>query len=83
MLGTVIMSGILQCYLSLMFLIVVPATGIVIFFLYGSTPRLLDESGSGYNRLVVVAEHMNAADWTVFYGENTIINSFLNRPLEP
>lgn len=40
---------------------------------------LLIESRSGYNRLVVIAEHMNATDKTVFYGESTIISSFLNR----
>ena len=84
LLGTVIMSGILQCYLSLMVLIVVPAIDIVIFFLCVSTPRrLLVESESRHDRFVVVAEHMNAMDRRLFYGENTITNSFLNRPLKP
>jgi hypothetical protein len=84
LLGTIVMSGIFQCYLSLAFLVVIPVTGTVIFCLYGSTPRrLLVEDASEYNRLIVVAEHMNSMDWTVFYGESTIINSLLNRPLEP
>ncbi|OJD36530.1 peptidase family m3 [Diplodia corticola] len=84
LLGMIIMSGIFRCYLSLTFLIVIPVTGVVIFCLHGSTPRrLLVQEQSDYNRLVVVAEHMNATDWMVFYGESTIVNSLLNRPLEP
>lgn len=84
MIGMIIMSGILECYLSLAFLCAVSATGFVTFSLYGRTPRrLLVESTSNYNRVVVVAEHMNTIDWTVFYGESTIVNSLLNRPLEP
>jgi hypothetical protein len=84
LLGTIVMSGILQCYLSLAFLVAVPVTGSVVFSLYGSTPRrLLVEKVSAYNRLIVVAEHMNTVDWIVFYGESTVVNSLLNRPLEP
>ncbi|KAF3211110.1 hypothetical protein TWF191_010987 [Orbilia oligospora] len=37
---------------------------------------------SPFNRAVVVAEHMNATEWTVFYGESSIINSLLNKQLE-
>jgi hypothetical protein len=82
--GSIIMSGFFQCYLSLAFLLLTLATGIITFFLYGSTPRrLLNHNGSGFNRLIVVAEHMNSMDWTIFYGDSTVINSLLNRPLEP
>ena len=84
LLGMIIMSSVLQCYLSLGFLVVVPATGIVIFCLFGSTPRrLLVEDVSEYNRLLIVSEHITTMDWTVFYGESTLVNSLLNRPLEP
>ncbi|KAI9654121.1 MAG: hypothetical protein M1829_000975 [Trizodia sp. TS-e1964] len=41
LLGIASMSAILECYLSLAFLIVVPSTGFVIFCLYGITPRRL------------------------------------------
>lgn len=84
LLGMITMSSILRCYLALTFLVVVPLTGSVIFSIYGSKPRgLLVSDSSSYNRLVLVAEHMNAMDWIVFYGESTIVNSLLNRPLEP
>ncbi|RHZ67142.1 uncharacterized protein CDV56_107392 [Aspergillus thermomutatus] len=81
--GMIIMSGILQCYLSLAFLVAIPATGLVVSVLFGSRPRrLLVDGHSSYNRLVLVTKHMNHMDWTVFYGESTIVNSLLNRPLE-
>lgn len=84
LLGMIVMSGILQCYLSLAFVMAVPVTGSIVFSLYGSTPRrLLVEKVSAYNRLIVAAEHMNTMDWIVFYGESTVVNSLLNRPLEP
>jgi hypothetical protein len=87
LLGMIIMSGVLQCYLSLAFLIAIPVTGVVIFCLYGTTPRRLlvqkDQEEKAYNRMIVVAEHMNSIDWIVFYGESTTVNSLLNRPLEP
>jgi hypothetical protein len=87
LLGMIAMCIILQTYLAMAFLLVVPLTGTVIFALYGSSPRglLVTEpvSGKRYNRLILVAEHVNAADWIVFYGESTIVNSLLNRPLEP
>ncbi|KAL6231300.1 hypothetical protein BDW75DRAFT_47986 [Aspergillus navahoensis] len=82
--GMTLMSGILQCYVALAFLVAIPATGLVISALFGSRPRkLLVEDRSPYNRLVLVAKHMNHADWILFYGESSIVNSLLNRPLEP
>ncbi|KAL4928128.1 uncharacterized protein BDV17DRAFT_101256 [Aspergillus undulatus] len=82
--GMIIMSGILECYVALGFLVAIPATGLVISALFGSRPRkLLIDSHSRYNRLVLVTKHMNHTDWIVFYGESTIVNSLLNRPLEP
>lgn len=84
LLGMIILSGIFQCYLSIAFLILIPVTGTVLLCLYGSTPRrLLKNNESEYNRLIIVAKHMNAMDWTIYYGESTILNSLLNKPLEP
>ena len=77
---------ILGTYIALAFLVAIPVTGVVIFILYGSTPRglLVSQSGSNrVNRLILVAEHMNSAHWTAFYGESTIVNSLLNRPIKP
>ncbi|KAF6224655.1 hypothetical protein HO173_012927 [Letharia columbiana] len=83
LLGTIIMSCILQCYLALAFLVIVPLTGSVVLLIHGSRPRgLLIEHNSPYNRLIVTAEHLNATNWIVFYGESTIVNSLLNRALE-
>lgn len=82
--GTIVVSGILQCYLSLAFVVTVLVTGSVVSSLYGSTPRrLLVEKVSASNHLIVAAEHMNTVDWIVFYGESIVVNSLLNRPLEP
>lgn len=79
----IVMSAILQTYLSLAFLVLMPITGGVISALHESNPRgLLVQKPSMWNRLILVAEHENTADWTVFYGESTIINSLLNRPLK-
>ncbi|GIC87633.1 uncharacterized protein Aud_004019 [Aspergillus udagawae] len=83
-LGMIVMSAILRCYLSLAFSAVALGTGLVTFILYGCQPRrLLVQDRSDYNRLVLVTEHMNSTKWIVFYGESTIVNSLLNRPLEP
>ncbi|GAP83673.2 putative peptidase family M3 [Rosellinia necatrix] len=84
LLGMIVMSGILQTWLSLAFLVLMPITGIVVFALHGRNPRrLLVEKPTPWNRLVLVAEHENTTDWVAFYGESTIINSLLNRPLKP
>lgn len=82
--GSVIMSAFFQTWISFAFLLLIPVTGMVVFCLYGSQPRrLLVEKKSEYIRLLLVTEHMNSADWLVIYGESTIVNSLLNRPLEP
>lgn len=80
----VVMSICLQTWLSLAFLVLMPTTGFIVFIIYGNNPRrLLVENKSDYNRLIVVAEHENTTDWKVFYGESTVLNNLLNRPLEP
>jgi hypothetical protein len=84
LIGTIIISAFLQIWISFAFLLLVPVTGIAVSSLYGSRPRrLLVDKLSKFNRLIVVTEHMNSADWLVIYGESTIINSLLNRPLKP
>jgi len=77
---------ILGTHIALAFLVAIPTTGGVIFILYGSTPKGLlisKSSGNRVNRLILVAEHMNSAHWTTFYGENILVNSLLDRPIEP
>jgi hypothetical protein len=88
--GMVVMCIILQTWIALAFLLVVPVTGSVISALYGATPRDLLEKDpkdpnkpQRYSRLILVGEHGNVANWTVFYGDSIYLNSLLNRPLEP
>lgn len=84
LLAMITMSAILKTYLSLAFFILMPLTGSVVFALYGANPRsLLVDKASRFNRLVLVTEHVNSTDWIAFYGESTIVNSLLNRPLSP
>ncbi|KIM95444.1 hypothetical protein OIDMADRAFT_134497 [Oidiodendron maius Zn] len=84
LIAIILMSAIFQTWISFTFLAFVPFTGMAVFCLYGNRPRrLLVENKSEYTRLLVVTEHMNSANWLVIYGESTIVNSLINRPLEP
>lgn len=84
LLAMIAMSVILRTYLSLAFLVLMPVTGGVVFALHGSNPRgLRVQTPTKWNRLILVAEHENTMDWIVFYGETTILNSLINRPLKP
>ncbi|KAI1206346.1 uncharacterized protein F4807DRAFT_236774 [Annulohypoxylon truncatum] len=84
LLAMIVMSVILRTYLSFTFLILMPVTGGVLFALHGSNPRgLLVHKATRWNRLILVAEHENTTDWVAFYGEATILNSLINRPLKP
>lgn len=78
------MCVILGTYIALAFLGLMPISGVIVSFLYGGNPReLLVMDESPYNRAVIVMDHSNTTDWTVFYGESTLVNSLLNRPLRP
>lgn len=66
-------------YLSSSFLIVVTLTGITIHIAHSCEPRKLGNTdGSGFNRLVIVAQYMNEREWRLFFGESTGINALLN-----
>lgn len=80
--GLLVLAIIMQCWLTLAFLIDVPLTGLIVFYLRSGNPRVLRvDHGSDFNRIVVATLHMNATNWMCFYGESTIVNSLLNRPL--
>lgn len=84
LLAIVLISIILQAWVSLAFLVLMPITGSVVTMIYGNNPRrLLVNECSSFNRLILVAEHANTTRWIVFYGESTILSSLLNRPLKP
>lgn len=83
----VVFSGLMYCWLTLAFLVVVPATGALVFLTHGGKPRELrlpaqiNKSAAQYNRLVVAALHMNDSEWLAFYGESGLVNSLLNHRL--
>lgn len=80
--GMVAFSIVSTSWLFLTFLLLVTATGYVISRLFPAGPRRLRvDRGSGYNRLVLSAQHMNATHWTIYYGESSVVNSLLNWPL--
>ncbi|KAK2831919.1 hypothetical protein FQN49_007037 [Arthroderma sp. PD_2] len=82
--GMLVMSAFLETWISFAFYLLIPTTGLVVFALHGSRPRrLLVDRPSDYIRLLLISEHMNSAEWIVVYGESSIVNSLLNRPLEP
>ncbi|CAI7571861.1 unnamed protein product [Penicillium bialowiezense] len=82
--GLLIMSVILNCFMMIGFLGALLLSGVVIHFIHGGGPRkLLVEAGSEYNRVVVSAMHTNETNWKIFYGESSIVNSLVNRPLSP
>ncbi|KAI0907409.1 hypothetical protein F4823DRAFT_553607 [Ustulina deusta] len=88
--GWVILAGLIataalaRSWIALAFLIIMPLTGSVVYLVHGGRPRRLGakaDSGSRYNRLVVVTRHMNESQWQVYYGESSVVNSLLNWPL--
>ena len=79
----IVFALLLECYIGLAFLILVPITGLLIFFLYGNRPRTLRSQGFGESdRIIVVTEHPNSTNWKVFCGEGAIVNPILNLPLK-
>ncbi|KAI1206348.1 uncharacterized protein F4807DRAFT_439762 [Annulohypoxylon truncatum] len=82
LLGLIVTTIALKCYISAAFLLVIPATGTIVYITRGGDPPTLRVTrGSNYNRLVIAALHMNETDWLAFYGEATIVNALLNLPL--
>ncbi|KAF5579835.1 peptidase family M3 [Fusarium pseudocircinatum] len=82
--STLLISGFFELWICFSFVLLLPATGIVVSLLFGTGPRkLLVEAPSNYVRLVIIAEHMNTDSWKLVIGESSIVNSLLNRPLQP
>ncbi|KAI1077708.1 hypothetical protein F5B20DRAFT_259428 [Whalleya microplaca] len=83
-LGFIVFGCLMRSWIMVSFYSIVLLTGMIIFLLHGGKPRRLRvEHGSDYNRLVVVAEHMNETNWQVYYGESSLVNSMLNWTLRP
>jgi hypothetical protein len=80
--GLFVLTIIMQCYWALAFLVLMPLTGASITRIHVKGPRYLNIEGSSpFNRLVVVTQHMNETNWRVFYGESSVVNALLNKPL--
>lgn len=84
LIGLLVMSAFFKTWIAFAFLLLVPTTGCIVTCLFGTRPRrLLVQGGSNFARLLLTAEHMNSAEWIIIYGESSLVNSLLNRPLEP
>ncbi|KAJ4171715.1 hypothetical protein NW754_000294 [Fusarium falciforme] len=81
--GMLVMTAFFETWISFAFCWLIPVTGLVVFALHGNRPRKLVDKQSDYVRLLLISEHMNSAEWIVVYGESSIVNSLVNRPLEP
>lgn len=83
--GLVTLSSLFHCWIALMFLVVVMATGQNIYLIHGRPPRKLGTKAgkSNFNRLVITADHENATYWRAFYGRSDIVNPLLNWPIVP
>jgi hypothetical protein len=81
--GLVACSGMMKCWLALIFLVVVVLTGWNVHQIHSAQPRKLGERAepSKYNRLVITADHENASNWRAFYGRSHVVNSLLNWPI--
>lgn len=80
--GTLAISLMCGLYLSIVYLILLPLTGIAINATHGGQRRrLLDEDRSEFKRVVVCTNSFNGTHWWLFYGGSHTLNSLLNKPL--
>lgn len=79
-------SSLLGCYLTITYLAMVIATGVVISATHGGTPCHLATGShsqpASFPRLVLATENMNDSHWIVIIGESGIVNSLCNWPLK-
>ena len=80
--GLILLCIMSRLYVAGVYLLLMPLTGIVVSYTHGGKPRrLLDERPSPFTRLIVAADSLNATKWLAFYGESSVLNSLLNKPL--
>lgn len=79
----IILAVLLKCFTGVVFLILVPITGLFVFLLHGNRPRTPIRQGFGMSdRIIVVYDHPNSTNWKIFCGKGGVINSILNLPLK-
>ncbi|KAK2462363.1 hypothetical protein APHAL10511_005669 [Amanita phalloides] len=84
-LAGIVLSMLCACPLTFGYLLALAVSGFFVKFVFGHRPRPLSAGNKGkfWRRSVVVAEHMNETEWTIFIGDSTIVDSLLNKPLLP
>lgn len=80
--GLSFISFMAGCYIAGVYLLIMPVTGLIIYYTHGGRPRrLLEDRKSSFDRLVVTTSSLNGSDWVAFFGRSHTVNSLLNKPL--
>ena len=78
----VVSAAMAGLYHGLAYLLIMPMTGLVVRVTHGYMPRqLVKPDGSSLDRLVVASDSLNASEWWAFYGQGSLINSIVNKPI--
>jgi hypothetical protein len=81
-LGISLFSILAACPISCAYLFVVAFTGVWVRSVFGTRARrLVQAEQTHWRRGVVVADHFNDTNWYLFFGNNALVNSLLNKPL--
>jgi len=69
-------------YVALIYLLLMPITGLVVKITHGGKRRdLVDNAANEHKRMVVCTSSFNATHWWIFLGSSRMVNSMLNKPL--
>ncbi|KAK2462364.1 hypothetical protein APHAL10511_005670 [Amanita phalloides] len=85
-LAAVVFSILCACPIAFAYIALLAVTGLFVRTIFGHLPRLLSARNSkddSWRRAVVVTEHMNETEWTIFIGDSKLVDSLLNKPLLP
>jgi hypothetical protein len=75
---------VLEFFWGAAFLTTVCLTGLVVHLLHGRQHRrLVHDSPSGMDRMIIVSEHASTTSWKAFYGDSATLKSLLSLPLKP
>ena len=78
----VVFAAMAGLYHGLTYLLIMPMTGLVVRVTHGYRPRqLVKPDDSSLDRLVIASDSLNASEWWAFYGQSSLINSIVNKPI--
>ena len=78
----VVIAAMDGLYHGLTYLLLMPMTGLVVRVTHGYMPRqLVKPDDSSLDRLVIASDSLNASEWWAFYGQSSLINSIVNKPI--